>query len=838
MIKRLLLMKVLILYSLLTGISWEGPVPIYKVNEIVEHKSVVANDEIISIWSEKKGIDSELKMRKTNLNGDFLTEEIILFSDQCQIIDFEIKRFNNSLFLTWAITNSHNSILYISNFDLFGTQIWETISREFSYPFCDLASTLNIYSNDDRILVFCNLNNSIQAIGCDLTGNQILSWNNVLSDLGFCFENPPFDGIWINNEFHFFVNNSKYHFDSDGNLLNFIDNLYVIFPISMCFEFNGNYFLSSSSDPFYPSKIYQINDLDFELVAELNYSFDKWNTSILNDQMFVLDEANIYSLNSDFQIETTIPDLPDCNKFAATEDGFFLCDMHYWNQATPSTISYVNLEGNDLISISYSSKPFNIATYNNNLILSSFAENENPEVSVISQGLDIITTTIGSIEDFSRFQNSQFKVGENSICYVWQHNYDEFRVQFINGAGNILLQDEGEFLYEHSSYSHEWLIGYNSTFLLVLQVGNGEFIYKEFDINGQLLDSGLIEMQNVNSNPQIIDILPFDDKFLVKVCSSEGTFLQVIDNGTFQIEGNGLLVDYSCEIFGNFIFDGSILKYLNNDLEINWEIGIEEDIVHAKQVNNELFAVSTSNNTLKYFKVDQYGTINELNQINISSSNLYFEIDHNGHSSFSSNSEFIFIDNSSWEITSIPKESESLHNFPFTHENNYYYFKRLSPYHTDLIQIDETGNVISEEQFTGYRHYWIIPFGNGLYTHFNRIQNFYYYSEVGMYAYYFDPQTLESLDDVFISPPSSLSNYPNPFNPVTTITFDVAKTTFTAELNIYNVKGQQVYSKHLSNDEILKGKTTWNASGYSSGVYFSEIKSQSNTLKNKMLLLK
>ena len=80
-------------------------------------------------------------------------------------------------------------------------------------------------------------------------------------------------------------------------------------------------------------------------------------------------------------------------------------------------------------------------------------------------------------------------------------------------------------------------------------------------------------------------------------------------------------------------------------------------------------------------------------------------------------------------------------------------------------------------------------------------------------------------------------NYPNPFNPDTRISFDIP---VTAEVNltIYNVLGQEVVT--LVDKMLEAGSHTveWDASSYSSGVYFYRISAEKFTETKKMMLLK
>ena len=106
--------------------------------------------------------------------------------------------------------------------------------------------------------------------------------------------------------------------------------------------------------------------------------------------------------------------------------------------------------------------------------------------------------------------------------------------------------------------------------------------------------------------------------------------------------------------------------------------------------------------------------------------------------------------------------------------------------------------------------------------------------------------TLESnADDVLENPMISLSNYPNPFNPETTISFDLtAEDTENAELVIYNLKGQNI--RTFSNLQIAQSpnqQIVWNGideknQPVSSGVYFYKLKTGNVEISKKMLLMK
>jgi hypothetical protein len=80
-------------------------------------------------------------------------------------------------------------------------------------------------------------------------------------------------------------------------------------------------------------------------------------------------------------------------------------------------------------------------------------------------------------------------------------------------------------------------------------------------------------------------------------------------------------------------------------------------------------------------------------------------------------------------------------------------------------------------------------------------------------------------------------NYPNPFNPTTTIRFSVPKSE-QVTLKIYNAEGRLV--SELLNNYFNPGtyEIRWNAPHFSTGVYFYVLKSASFTDTKRMVLIK
>ncbi|RPI16205.1 MAG: T9SS C-terminal target domain-containing protein [Ignavibacteriae bacterium] len=80
-------------------------------------------------------------------------------------------------------------------------------------------------------------------------------------------------------------------------------------------------------------------------------------------------------------------------------------------------------------------------------------------------------------------------------------------------------------------------------------------------------------------------------------------------------------------------------------------------------------------------------------------------------------------------------------------------------------------------------------------------------------------------------------NYPNPFNPVTTISLDIPKSS-DVKIVIYDITGKVI--TELVNEHMSPGTYTkqWDASNYSSGVYFYQLITHDFIESKKMVLIK
>ena len=82
-----------------------------------------------------------------------------------------------------------------------------------------------------------------------------------------------------------------------------------------------------------------------------------------------------------------------------------------------------------------------------------------------------------------------------------------------------------------------------------------------------------------------------------------------------------------------------------------------------------------------------------------------------------------------------------------------------------------------------------------------------------------------------------VSAYPNPFNPITNISFNLAEDS-EVSISIYNLQGRQIVSLVDASMNAGYHSVTWNADNFSSGVYFVKMVAGDYKSNQKLMLVK
>ena len=81
------------------------------------------------------------------------------------------------------------------------------------------------------------------------------------------------------------------------------------------------------------------------------------------------------------------------------------------------------------------------------------------------------------------------------------------------------------------------------------------------------------------------------------------------------------------------------------------------------------------------------------------------------------------------------------------------------------------------------------------------------------------------------------SLYPNPFNPVTKLSYDVEKAG-NLRISVYNILGQEVAELYNDYQSFGSHSLIWNASNMASGVYYINLDLNGQSETNKVMLIK
>ncbi|MCP3684243.1 MAG: T9SS type A sorting domain-containing protein [bacterium] len=177
-------------------------------------------------------------------------------------------------------------------------------------------------------------------------------------------------------------------------------------------------------------------------------------------------------------------------------------------------------------------------------------------------------------------------------------------------------------------------------------------------------------------------------------------------------------------------------------------------------------------------------------------------------------------------------------------------------YDFDIIRL-LTSNLAPSDSFSGYYSYHIDDVsGSGL-SHcalnFNvgpTVDNWYatccdefYFTRswgrsTGSRNSFFEGNWLSRDDQISLPTTTALNqNYPNPFNPTTTIEYQLSEPSHVT-LEIYNILGAKVSTLVDKYQDAEYYNIEWDASTYSSGIYFYKLTTDRKTLTKRMTLLK
>jgi hypothetical protein len=113
---------------------------------------------------------------------------------------------------------------------------------------------------------------------------------------------------------------------------------------------------------------------------------------------------------------------------------------------------------------------------------------------------------------------------------------------------------------------------------------------------------------------------------------------------------------------------------------------------------------------------------------------------------------------------------------------------------------------------------------------------YYKYYEIPVKLHVIPSTSISSQIDMIPQKFSLFQNYPNPFNPKTMIKYQLPITNY-IDLSIYNILGQKVLTLVSQKQKAGYYQVEWNASGFSSGIYYYQLNTDEGFAQAKKLLL-
>ena len=142
----------------------------------------------------------------------------------------------------------------------------------------------------------------------------------------------------------------------------------------------------------------------------------------------------------------------------------------------------------------------------------------------------------------------------------------------------------------------------------------------------------------------------------------------------------------------------------------------------------------------------------------------------------------------------------------------------------NIVKIDYDFNIV-----------WV-EYMNTLLPYYQKLPNGYIFYSNGAHLIKWEGELVGIQEEIISLQNKKLNCYPNPFNPTTTIKFELPSNITNPTLEIFNIKGQLVESFTLNENQ---NSLQWNAEDHSSGIYLYHIKGDNQIFAtSKMVLLK
>jgi len=719
------------------------------------------------------------------------------------------------------MTHSDNNLKYYK----ITPQLTKSLINQNTYPFT--IEQINMLTEDDCIYIIYNNINGNDIYISKLNSNFSNEWNTLLPLNGsidvekFLFKKDSNQGIFASVFYKNYNNNQSsgmlYKINSEGNLL---WNSSGIEAYQGIIDAYYSHFSTSSNSQ---------GDI------AITYPFTEGSVNSL--------KLKIFTETGDLISEQTVSDMPSDSKFICdyNQDKILVVWANYRNFLKFKIFSE---QGNDLLetpkflnSDIYLYNPLNIKTnYGDNVYNILFSSFKGCGVDVYYQSLNNFDSIYPNpvklplqtdkviyfdyLKAFNGFDNSIFAYLSKISNEYFIHCYQASATGTSRYLACQFTSDNTKDFIVSNHYTQP---------LLFWQANNNIYCQKinpdnnpAFNISGKLVvsEASLISISNnvmlykKNNafyiyifNNEADPIYPENQEILLSDVSIDSKELKIYSSD------NRIIVSYLNNIGINTYLQIIMLSLNNNDLIITNPYIVSTNLSSQNYIvyfNDSLYMAYRDNN----FK---------LKKINIENNSLITdyieEINNNLVQSCFSLSRFIMA-NQNLNIIFKSEDDLVIVNKNLALANNYF-----SYYDINSITVSNVYDILT----TNGSNYYIIS--KTTYQDTPGIQCIFLQNLNQMLSTEEPQVTLKTL-----------SSYPNPFNPSTTINFCL-KHSSKVDLSIYNIKGQKV--KNLIRQNLSTGnhQIQWdgldsNNKKQSSGVYFVRLKTDDKVETHKILLIK
>ena len=402
-------------------------------------------------------------------------------------------------------------------------------------------------------------------------------------------------------------------------------------------------------------------------------------------------------------------------------------------------------------------------------------------------------------------------------------------------------------------------------------ISNGGRLYSSYQINDNLYIfsycQGIKHWDVSNpANPELMESYWFDltNRKLtgaedILIAYGYDIFIEKTSNVVFRIMPDGSLEEldqlYSQDLwvegldyhpdYGFFLTENDTLRLYTLDeddkLEEIFNLQIPE-INYAEFIfYGDVAYIVGQGKMLVLANIDDISQMSVVNEIEIEDYSCFLSYGIYENLLFLGSNDFIFknkvYDISQPENPLLFAELDNLGVVSIDAENDILFAGFKDTYAFDISNIAITGTALEIQEFPVW----------------HRTEDLYTFQQNGEYYFYildqnscriFHYETTATEDDI-VDINSFLKNFPNPFNPSTTINFETTNLHESTRIEIYNIKGQKVKTfpnlqiNKSSNQQIIWNGRDDNNKAVSSGIYLYKLKVNDKTLAaRKCILLK